>query len=188
MADALFIEPLPAEHEAARTASEEERAAAAAFGSAQRRCEYLAWRAIVRRELGPVRIGYDATGAPILPERPELHLGISHCPGWVAVRIAPHRCAVDIEPRDRDFRRVASRYATPGELALWNDPRLFGILWCAKEALYKYAGMPGLSLRDELHVDAIDPDSGIATGRIKEGPALRLAIRPHDRLFVLTLP
>lgn len=188
MVDALFIEPLPAEREAARTATEEERAAAAAFGSAQRRCEYLAWRAVVRRELGPVRIAYDAAGGPVLPDRPELHVGVSHCPGWVAVRIAPHPCAVDIELRDRHFGRAASRYMTPDEEALSADPRLPGIVWCAKEAIYKYARTPGLSLRDELHVEAVDFEAGHATARIKGGPALRLAIRPHERLFVVTLP
>lgn len=188
MVDALFIEPLPDECEARRTATPAERAAAEAFGPAQRLREYLGWRAVVRRELGRVRIDYDDAGAPVLTDLPELHLGVAHCPGWVAVRISPHRCAVDIELRDRDFRRVAPRYMTPAEEALSSDPRLHGIVWCAKEALYKYAGLRGLSLRDDLHVEAVDLEAGHATGRIQTGPALRLAIRPHDRLHVLTLP
>ena len=42
-----------------------ELAAAAAFGSARRRAEYLTWRTMVRRELGRcVEITYDAAGAP----------------------------------------------------------------------------------------------------------------------------
>lgn len=188
MVDALFIEPLPPEHEAARTATAEELATAAGFGSAQRRCEFLAWRAIVRRELGAVQIGYDAAGAPVLPERPEIRLGVSHCPGWVAVRISPRRCAVDIERRNRNFRRALTHFMTPSEQALGSDPRIPGIVWCAKETLYKYAGIPGLSFLGDLRIEALDLAAGAATGRIGSGAPLTLTIRPHDELFVLTLP
>ena len=136
----LIIEAPWPEGEAAAWATAEERAAAAAFGSERRRREYLTWRALVRRELGrDVHIAYDAVGAPVLENRPE-HLSVSHCDGRVAVCLSLRRCAVDIEPVTRNFGRVLSRYMTPEEQALADDPLLPAAVWCAKETLYKYAG------------------------------------------------
>ena len=115
----------------------DERAAADAFGSERRRREYLTWRAVVRRALGPdVRIGYDANGAPQLLDL-SLHLSVSHCAGLVAVALSDAPCAVDAESAGRDFSRVCSRYLTPSEASLSSDPLWPAVAWCAKETLYK---------------------------------------------------
>lgn len=108
-----------------------------------RRREYLTWRAVVRRELGAdVRIAYDAAGAPVV-DRDGVYVGVSHCRGRVAVCLSDVPCAVDIEPETRDFSRAALRYMSPSEQALSGDPLLPAAVWCAKEALYKYARRPG---------------------------------------------
>ena len=139
MIPALWTSPPLTAEESARWTTSEERAAAAGFVSGRRRAEFLTWRAVVRRELGDdVGIAYDALGAPVLTNR-AVHISVAHCAGRIAVCASPERCAVDIEPATRDFRRAASRYLTPEEEALSDDPLLPGIVWCAKETLYKYA-------------------------------------------------
>ena len=131
----LLVEPPMGADEAARWTTPGERAEAAAFGSERRRAEFLGWRAIVRRELGmQVRIGYDAAGAPVLTGS-DCCISVAHCADRIAVCISPKRCAVDIEPASRDFSRAESRYTTPSERALSDDPLWPGIVWCAKEAL-----------------------------------------------------
>lgn len=177
MTPRLIVEPPMAEREAAAWTTLEERAAAAAFAPARRR-EFLAWRAVVRRELGrDVRIGYAATGAPQLPDG-QAHISVSHCPGRVAVLLAGGRCAVDIEPAARNFERAAPRYLTPDERMLSADPAWLAVAWCAKEALYKYAGRPGLDLLRDLRLEEVerctDGCGAVAGGRIgelAEGPA-----------------
>lgn len=137
MIPALWTSPPLTAEESARWTTSEERAAAAGFVSERRRAEFLTWRAVVRRELGDdVGIAYDALGAPVLTNR-AVHISVAHCAGRIAVCASPERCAVDIEPATRDFRRAASRYLTPEEEALSDDPLLPGIVWCAKETLYK---------------------------------------------------
>ncbi len=150
----LFVEaPLPIE-EAARWATDEERAAVRDFGDARKR-EYLAWRAIVRRTIGrDAIIAYDSVGAPILTNYP-FRITVSHCQGRIAVGISDQPCAVDIERIDRNFRRILSRYLTPEEQRLSAHPLFPAIAWCAKETLYKYAGQQGLGLLDDLHIDGI---------------------------------
>lgn len=79
----LIVEPPLAFEEAAEWATDDELNTARGFAPARGR-EYLAWRAIVRREIGrDAAIAYDSAGAPILTNYP-LHLSVSHCRRRVA--------------------------------------------------------------------------------------------------------
>lgn len=178
--------PMSAEASAPWT-TPEERAAAAGFGCARRREEFLTWRALVRREVGAdAVIAYDAAGAPVLVDHP-LFLSVSHCAGRVAVALSEGRCAVDIEPAGRDFGRVAARYMTASERALCADPLWPGIVWCAKEALYKYARRPGLDLLHDLRIERFEPTAGRLTGRIVGGAPEELEVRCEEGFIVVAI-
>ena len=142
-------------------------AAAAAFPP-RRRAEYLTWRAVVYRELGAVPIGYDAAGGPVLIGDPR-HIGVSHGGGHAAVVISDRPCAVDIESETRRFTRAAAHFLTPAEAALGDDPRVAGVVWCAKETLYKLARRRGLDLLRDLAIERIDFAAGEVVGRIRGG-------------------
>lgn len=172
----LILEAPMSGEQAAAWVTDSEVAVARAFGSEQRRSEYLGWRAVVRRELGvDAQIAYNALGAPIVTNR-EVHLSVAHCRGRIAVCISDCRCAVDVEPEGRDFSRAASRYLTAAERELSSDPLLSALVWCAKEALYKYAGREGLELLDDLCIERIDIPAGRITGRICGEEPIELAI------------
>ena len=180
----LLVEPPMGADEAARWTTPEERAEAAAFGSERRRAEFLGWRAIVRRELGmQVRIGYDAAGAPVLTGS-DCCISVAHCADRIAVCISPKRCAVDIEPASRDFSRAESRYTTPSERALSDDPLWPGIVWCAKEALYKWSGLGGLDWLRDIRVTKIDPVRETLEGTAG-GKRIGLRIIPHPELHIV---
>ncbi|MFR6634745.1 MAG: hypothetical protein ACLUQ6_07920 [Alistipes onderdonkii] len=53
-------------------------------------------------------------------------------------------------------------------------------VWCAKEALYKYARRPGLDLLHDLRVEAVDFAAGTVVGRIGGGEAIRLTLHRAD--------
>lgn len=187
MTPSLWIEPPMDACEAARWTTEEERALAAAFGSARRRAEFLTWRAIVRRELGrEVGITYDAAGAPVLIGS-DVHISVSHCAGRVAVCASPRPCAVDIEPADRDFSRVAGRYMRDDERALSDDSHFPGIVWCAKETLYKYAGRPGLDFLEDLRIETADLRAGRLTGRIENREPVELTVRREEGYILVCI-
>lgn len=185
----LVIEaPLPV-GEAARWATPDELAAARTFAPARAQ-EYLAWRAIVRREVGrDARIGYNAVGAPVLENYP-LHLAVSHCRGRVAVGISEARCAVDIERTDRRFGRLLARYLTAEERQLSDHPLFAAIGWCAKETLYKYAGRRGCDLLHDLCIEAVrftEARAGELTGRCCDGAPLRLHFREQEGFVTVWL-
>ncbi len=180
----LIVRPLLEEREAACWATPGELAAAAAFVPHRRR-EYLAWRAVVREELGRhTRIGYDGAGAPVLPGG-EACISVAHCRDRVAVCISDAPCAVDIEPESRDFSRVAPRYMTAAEQSLAADPLLPAVVWCAKEALYKYAGRRELDWRSDLHVERVDLAAGTLTGRIGNDAPVELTVDRRDGFVVV---
>lgn len=176
----LFVERPFSVSDAAPWTTPEERASAAAFLPA-RQVEWLSWRAIVRRELcrrlgcGPaeIAIGYNETGAPAVEGR-AVHVAVSHCRGSVAVCLSDAPCAVDVELLDRNFGRVVSRYMTPAEQVLSDDPRWPAVAWSAKETLYKYAGRRELDLLADLRVGRPDFAAGRLVGRIRGGEALQL--------------
>lgn len=173
----LLIEPPMTIAAANAWATLEERQRAETFGSERRRREFLTWRAIIRRELGhDIRIAYNEVGAPVLPDG-EAFIAVAHCADRVAVCLSPNRCAVDIECADRDFTRAASRFLTPSEAVLADDPHWPGFVWCAKETLYKYAGRRNLDFRKNLRIVSADLAAGRIIGRIGDDPPLELAAR-----------
>lgn len=183
----LCIEPLPdAKRVAGLLVTDEERHTAESFGSERRRAEYLIWRHIVRRELGEdTEIGYSPTGSPILKNRSNLHLGVSHSRDFAAVIMSPRNCAVDIECLSRNFSTAAPRYITSDEAQLTDDPRLKALLWCAKETLYKYSGRLGLDLLKDIRIEKVDFDRKTVTGRICDDDAVELHfIQYRDNLVV----
>lgn len=152
-------------------AEEADIAAAMEMGSARRRSEWLTWRGLVRRRLGPGTVlEYTAAGAPRIADKP-LHLSVSHSGEYVAVICSEQPCAIDIERTDRRFGRVAARYLSPQEelLAHEGERELFrAVAWSAKESLYKYAAMPGADFLHDLRLESFDTARGVAEARAAE--------------------
>ena len=137
----------------------EDVASASRFQNECRRNEHLAWRRVVRRELGRgVAISYNEVGAPVV-DTPETHISVAHGAGCVAVAISDQRVGIDIETTERDFTRASSRYMTEREAQLSTAEWWPAAVWTAKEALYKLLGRRGVELRSELQLIAYDAES-----------------------------
>ena len=94
---------------------------------------------------------------------PLRHIGVSHSHGYAAVILSAQPCAVDIEPADSDFSRAARRVISPQEQALQPcalPEALFpALVWCAKEAVYKWVRISGLSLLHDIRITEIHPET-----------------------------
>ncbi len=171
------------------SASPEECAAAEEFGNERRRAEFLAWRGIVRRELGcDVAISYSATGAPQVDVE-GVHISVSHCGSHVAVVFSDRPCAVDVESVGRNFSRAVRHFASAEELEASDNPLWHGILWCAKEVMYKLSGRKELDLRRDISIraerSAADGLSGIVSGSICGGEAVELVFEIAEGLILI---
>lgn len=182
----LIVEQ-PLEGEAlAGLVTAEELSAAASFGASRRR-EYLAWRALVRRELGEdAVIDYNRVGAPVVTNR-EVFLSVAHCKGRIAVCLSDAPCAVDIESADRDFSRVVPRYLSSEERALSADLLFPAVAWCAKETLYKYSGRQELDLLCDLRIERVDLVAGRIVGRIVDEPPVEMAVHCEEGYVVVCI-
>ncbi len=136
--------------------------------SEYRRIEWLSSRAIIRRELKAMGLSVDPDvavvesepgGAPIINPTiiSTISVSISHTKGCVAVVLSANRCCVDIEHSERAVAHLLPRFASDTEIELLKKESVKPILlWCIKEALYKYAGREGGSFKDELTLKAVD--------------------------------
>ncbi|MEG1982928.1 MAG: 4'-phosphopantetheinyl transferase superfamily protein [Alistipes sp.] len=182
----LWIAPLMPPEETQAWVTVADWAQAQPFG-AHRRQEFLSWRALLSRELGAVvTIRYDALGAPQLVDYPGF-ISVSHSATHVAVCWSESRCAVDIESLSRRFSKVKSRYMTPVEALLSEDPRLAAVVWSAKECLYKISGQEGLDLLCDLHVDAVDFEHSVICGRIRQEASIEMDFSFFDGDIVVSI-
>lgn len=110
--------------------------------ASQRDREQATARQLLARLTGSGTVEHDANGAPYLPERPHLHVSISHCRRAVAVAVSEcGAVGIDIESRRRVSNSLMERVCTPDELAAIReseDPEgLFLRYWTRKEAVLK---------------------------------------------------
>lgn len=153
----VAVKPIGSLEELERNATETELQSVEGFKSPSRRMERLAWRALLRgiSSTANIEIEYLPSGKPLLKNSSFRHLSVSHCRGYVAVALSQESCGVDIERVDRNFARVKSRYMTDEEAMLSADEYWAALVWCAKEALYKYAGREGVDFKRDISVKSV---------------------------------
>ena len=187
MNSSLFIESISSEEVLRESANGADIAAVEHISNINRRCEVLAWRAIVRRELGAeVQIGYDEYGAPQV-DIPTTYISVSHSKGAVSVLISDAPCAVDIERAERDFCKVASRYLSEREMAMAEENNLFAEIWCAKEALYKYHKVGKLDFVRDVVIRDYSPQRGVLTATICDGEPIEVEVATDGDLIIATI-
>lgn len=184
MSSRLFIENIDSEEALKCRVSFDDIAVVENFSNQGRRCEALAWRAIVRRELGEaVNIGYDEYGAPQV-DLSGCYISVSHSKEAVALLVSDVPCAVDIEHIERNFARVASRYLSDREREIADKYDLYAEMWCAKEALYKYHKRGGLDLVDDLVISDYLPQECAFVAKILGGEPVRVKIKREGNLAI----
>lgn len=177
----LFVEPLPPVYLCCdKLIAAEDIASAMRFQNEKRRREHLAWRRIVRRELGQgVHIDYNDVGAPMVDVAGR-YISVAHGGDSVAVVVADEPVGVDIESVNRNFNRAKERYMSQRELALSLDENWACYAWCAKEAIYKLCGRRGVELREELLLEEFDTTNMIIYGGVVNMAKAVVKISHHD--------
>ncbi len=182
-----------------RLTTPEDHRSADRFANIGRRAQHLAARAALRAIAPTASIAYNENGAPELTaaDVEYSHVGFSHCDGAAAVIVGRRPCAVDIESASRDLSKAMPRFVSEWErrLPAAVHPLFAPAVWCAKETLYKFAGIPGLDLLGDLEVTDVelpsdgqagwvtaldlpsDGQTGRITARLRDRTGLQLALR-----------
>ena len=152
-------------------------ASASRFQNDRRRREHLAWRRIVRNELGRnVIIEYNEVGAPIV-DTPNTYLSVAHGGERVAVAIADEPVGVDIEALDRNFDHIKERYMTPQEVALSDNDNWPAIVWTAKEAIYKLYGKREVDLTKDIRITSFDASEMLLTAEVRDTKGIVVEVK-----------
>jgi len=110
---------------------------------------------LLEKENLPETLRYDPHGRPYLT--PGHHISLSHSGEAAAMAVsAGARTGIDIQEFSPKVLHVLPRIASPQETetALRDETgQTAHYVWSAKEAVYKAAGIRGLSLRDDIRLD-----------------------------------
>ena len=160
-------------------------ASASRFQNDKRRREHLAWRRVVRSELGRgVVIDYNEVGTPIV-DIPNTHISVAHGGERVAVAIADERVGVDIENLDRNYERVKSRFMSPTEEALSDMEEWPAMVWTAKEAIYKLYGKREVDLTEDIHITALNTETMTLSAEVRDTKGIVIEVRIIENSVVV---
>ena len=138
---------------------------------------------LIRQVFGQSAIvGHTSEGAPFLESDPSLFISVTHSGDLAAIawsRESP--VGIDLQYPSPALRRVVSRFLSESQQAYWaaSDERLLRA-WTIKEAVFKAAGIPALSLF------AIDMDEANLTATVElPGLTRRFHLEfPHSGLTI----
>jgi phosphopantetheinyl transferase len=134
------------------------------FVAESRKKQWLAWRILVRRLLNPedFPVEYDLCGKPYLAGS-DYHISVTHSDDMAAVIISRRQAGIDLEKIRARVANVKDRFMSIKELSAISPEReleQMTLVWCAKEALYKFYGQRTLDFREQIHVE-IPPRAGL---------------------------
>jgi phosphopantetheinyl transferase len=96
------------------------------------------------------------TRKPFLPSE-EYHFSISHCGDYAAVIISKdHRVGIDIELVTPKVERIKHKFLNGEEVSdvrcQMLDVNQLTLLWCCKEAVFKWYGNGGVFFKEHIHL------------------------------------
>ncbi len=114
-----------------------------------------------------VEIRHESTGLPYIigPQGERVNVSISHTMSYVFVAVSPQfRVGVDVEAAGRNFKAVRRVMRASEQKQGSEEQNLrMGVIWCAKEAIYKMMGVYNVDFGKELEVQV---DKVIEDGQV----------------------
>lgn len=128
-----------------------------------RRLEWLASRVLIYNLTGLYpETRYNDNGQPFVSRCSE-NISISHTRNYAAIALSKRTIpGVDIEQPSPRIKKVSSRFLNEVEkefISDINNEKQVGLIWCAKEAIFKKTGQPGLIFKEQILVDPFVPQT-----------------------------
>ena len=140
----------------------------------ERSKHWLYSRVLLREMLNTssfIELGADEFGKPFLANFPQ-KLSISHSGEMVAVMLSQFDCGMDIQLMKPNIERVAHKFISDAEWQFIHPDTRFEqmyLVWCCKEALYKYYGKKNLAFKEHLALMSFKwSPEGMVQGIIKK--------------------
>lgn len=126
-----------------------------------RRLEWLASRVLLHRMTGFYPdVCYKENGQPEMSMCNE-HISISHTRDFAAIALSTQDTpGIDIERPSSRIGKVKNRFLNDQEkefISPNTEDEQLGLIWCAKEAIFKKAGQKGLNFREDIIISPFTP-------------------------------
>lgn len=116
--------------------------------------QFYAGRRLLRSLVGAdAVINYDQYGGPIVANKKNTEVSLSHSANMVACACSNIAIGIDIQQEDEKFERVKFRFMSPLELAeseKTDCPDYVQFCWSAKEAMFKAFRKGNINFRQQL--------------------------------------
>lgn len=152
------------------TYSEELKALTNVITSPRRKREVIMAHIMVKKLISPhATICHTPHGAPFIKDF-DGFISISHSSTHIALAINHnHPIGIDLENWREQLLKVKSRFLSEKEAAIYTSPMQLLQAWTAKEAIYKIAQSPGISLADDISLPSHATASNLATVKTPNG-------------------
>ncbi|HQG62576.1 MAG TPA: 4'-phosphopantetheinyl transferase superfamily protein [Bacteroidales bacterium] len=141
------------------------------FASTSRKLEFLSVRALLSELLGKeAKIVYNKNNKPFLKDGSRF-ISISHSHKLTAILCSTtDRVGIDLEYMSSNIGAIAFKFLNRGE-KITRDPEKrryhMYLHWCAKESLYKICDKEGISIRNNITIEAFEVgESGECRGKV----------------------
>lgn len=167
----IYIEPLNADIDLDNSIYKELPDRLDSITSPKRKREIIMAHLMVRKHISDdALICHTQHGAPFIKDF-DGHISISHSTTHIALAINNfHPIGIDIENWRTQLISVKTRFLSPKEADTYTSPKQLLQAWTAKEALYKIAQSPGITLNNDISLPIGDNHSNnIATVKKPNG-------------------
>lgn len=142
------------------TLTKQDEVAYEKFSVEKRKKEWLSVRILLKALTNEgLNIYYDENRKPFL-KNTKLHISISHSRNYAAVYLDHHQClGIDIEEPRLQILKITNKFLSDVELSYLleeNKMNKATILWCIKEAMYKFYSKKLLDFKKELAVEPFE--------------------------------
>lgn len=140
------------------------------FKNKKRQKEWLAVKMLLKHVgCNNLKVSYNDQGQPQIKHPFFKNVSISHSHELVGILLHPNKqVGLDIESLQRNFVGIEKKYLSEAEIRLaQQDLKRHGLFWCAKEAVYKTAGIAGLHFIDQIILN-LDADNKL-TAELNDG-------------------
>lgn len=131
------------------------------FKNDRRNTHWLSARIALQEAVGKAnkRIVKNREGKPFL-EDADGHISMSHSGDMSAAMYnANDPCGIDLEQYDARIRRIAYKFTTPDEEALFTEDGFCAcscLLWSAKESVFKFGSIHEVDFKEQIVLTHID--------------------------------
>lgn len=119
---------------------------------------------LIQTFIGEFELDHHSNGAPLIINRPELNVSISHSENWFALYVSEEKAVgIDIELNSSLIEKTKKHFLTQSEIErLQPNQSELQICWGIKESVYKYLQGNLQSLKNEVGIVSINQEDAKA--------------------------